>query len=138
MLHDAFLRIFARIETFRWQGEGSLKMWLEQVTRNTIIDNLRQNRTFAIVPLGDTEPEIADEPTADDIYGIDVNDLLRLISELPAGYRTVINLYCIDGLPHKEIARLRGIKEKTSASQLNRAKALLGKKIKELGIRNEE
>ena len=137
MLHDAFLRIFARIETFRWQGEGSLKMWLEQVTRNTIIDTLRQSRALTIVPMADTDSEPTDEPTADDIYSLNMNELMQLISELPAGYRAVINLYCIDGLPHKEIARLLGIKEKSSASQLNRAKAMLAKKVKKR-VKNEE
>ena len=131
LLHDAFLRIFARLDSFRWKGEGSLRAWLEQVTRSTVVDNLRQSQSLTFVPLGDVELESTDEPTADDIYRMDVNELMRLISELPAGYRAVFNLYCIDGFSHREIARMLGIKEKTSASQLARAKAQLAKRIRE-------
>ena len=59
------------------------------------------------------------------------DDLKRLIAELPDGYRTVFNLYCIEELSHREIAERLGISEKTSSSQLFRAKALLARRIKE-------
>ena len=132
-LHDAFLRIFGQINHFRWQGEGSLKVWMEQVTRSVAIDDLRHHNAFTVLPLDQSAEEPMDEPepTADDIYRIDEADLFRLIGELPAGYRAVFNLYCIDGFSHREIARMLGIKEKTSASQLTRAKAQLAKRIRE-------
>ena len=138
MLHDAFLRIFSRMDAFRWKGEGSLRVWLEQVTRSTAIDNLRKAGALSFVPLDRVVNEPMDEPSADDVNALDRNDLLRLIGELPAGYRAVINLYCIDGLTHKEIARLLGIKERTSASQLTRAKALLASRIKERVLEMED
>ena len=59
------------------------------------------------------------------------DDLKRLIAELPDGYRTVFNLYCIEELSHREIAERLGISEKTSSSQLFRAEALLARRIKE-------
>lgn len=70
----------------------------------------------------DEEPETEDIP-ASDIY--------RMIRALPNGYRTIFNLYVIDGKSHKEIAKLLSIKESSSASQLHRAKALLANKIKQ-------
>ncbi|MBO7497809.1 MAG: sigma-70 region 4 domain-containing protein, partial [Bacteroidaceae bacterium] len=65
------------------------------------------------------------------INRISDDELFRLIGELPEGYRVVFNLYCIDGCSHREIARLLGIKERTSASQLARAKALLASRIRQ-------
>jgi RNA polymerase sigma factor, sigma-70 family len=132
-LHDAFLRIFGQINRFRWQGEGSLKVWMEQVTRNVAIDSLRKRQTLTVVPLDEmgTEPTDVPEPTADDINRISDDELFRLIGELPEGYRVVFNLYCIDGCSHREIARLLGIKERTSASQLARAKALLAARVRQ-------
>lgn len=138
-LHDAFLNIFGGLNRFRWQGEGSLGVWMERVARNVAIDSLRKRRTLAFVPIDETETELKDvpEPTADYIDRISDDDLFRLIGELPEGYRVVFNLYCIDGCSHKEIARLLGIKERTSASQLARAKSLLAARIRRLWS-NEE
>ena len=132
-LHDAFLNIFGGLNRFRWQGEGSLCVWMERVARNVAIDSLRKRQTLTVVPLDEmgTEPTDVPEPTADDINRISDDELFRLIGELPEGYRVVFNLYCIDGCSHREIARLLGIKERTSASQLARAKALLAARIKE-------
>ena len=63
--------------------------------------------------------------------------LMQFISELPAGYRTVFNLYIFEEKSHKEIARLLGINEKSSASQLTRAKATLAAKVREWMKRND-
>ena len=69
-----------------------------------------------------------DPPDAESLTG---DELTALIRTLPDGYRTVFNLYAIEGKRHKEIAGLLGIKENSSASQYLRAKALLAAKIKE-------
>jgi len=77
--------------------------------------------------LGDT-PD--DDPIIEqNVNTIDVSTIMQMISELPDGYRTVFNLYCLDGYSHQEIAQQLGISEKTSSSQLARAKALLARKI---------
>jgi len=132
-LHDAFLKIFGQLDRFRWQGEGSLIVWMERVARSVAIDSLRQRRTIDFVRPDEAGNELADvpEPTEDDIGRIDEESLIRLIGELPEGYRVVFNLYCIDGCSHNEIARLLGIKAKSSASQLHRAKALLAAKVRQ-------
>ena len=62
---------------------------------------------------------------------------MQFISELPAGYRTVFNLYIFEEKSHKEIARLLGINEKSSASQLTRAKATFAAKVREWMKRND-
>ena len=78
--------------------------------------------------LGD--PPDDDEAPSSEVNNLDASTIMEMIAELPDGYRTVFNLYCLDGFSHKEIAEQLGISEKTSSSQLARAKALLAKRIK--------
>jgi RNA polymerase sigma-70 factor (ECF subfamily) len=72
-----------------------------------------------------------DEPDEDDISIIPEDVLLQFISELPTGYRTVFNLHTFEELSHKEIAQLLNINEKSSASQLARAKSTLAQRVNE-------
>ena len=76
-------------------------------------------------------PEVYEEPDASSMDSIPQKVLMQFISGLPAGYRTVFNLYIFEEKSHKEIARLLGINEKSSASQLTRAKAALAVKVRE-------
>ena len=92
---------------------------------------LRQKRRVHYPTTVDRLPERYEEPTSDEMERLPYDDLKRLIAELPDGYRTVFNLYCIEELSHREIAERLGISEKTSSSQLFRAKALLARRIKE-------
>ena len=71
-----------------------------------------------------------DDPGA--VENIGYKELMKIVSELPAGFRTVFNMYVVEGYSHKEIAEELGISENTSRSQLQRARMLLQRKIKEL------
>lgn len=131
VLHDGFLRIFQSIKQFSYQGEGSLKAWLSRVMVNVALGYLRKKNVQLQREVLMTE--IPDVPDTDDS---DLNDiprsvLMKFISELPDGYRTVFNLYVFEEKSHKEIASLLGITEHTSSSQFYRAKSLLIKKINE-------
>lgn len=131
VLHDGFLRIFQSIKQFSYQGEGSLKAWLSRVMVNEALGYLRKKNVQLQQEVLMTE--IPDVPNTDDS---DLNDiprsvLMKFISELPDGYRTVFNLYVFEEKSHKEIASLLGITEHTSSSQFYRAKSLLIKKINE-------
>lgn len=131
VLHDGFLRIFQFIKQFSYQGEGSLKAWLSRVMVNEALGYLRKKNVQLQQEVLMTE--IPDVPDTDDS---DLNDiprsvLMKFISELPDGYRTVFNLYVFEEKSHKEIASLLGITEHTSSSQFYRAKSLLIKKINE-------
>lgn len=131
LMHDAFLKIIASIDRFAYRGEGSLRAWIERVTINLAIERLRRERRQPLfTTLDDDTLRTADEPTADEIDRMPQQTLLRLVAELPEGYRTVFNLYCLDGHSHREIARMLGINEKSSSSQLARARALLAARIK--------
>ncbi len=131
MLHDGFLKMYASFDKFTWRGEGSLRAWMERVLINCILQTLRKNdvmnRTVEIEEVSD----VYEEPDSSDIETIPKDVLMQFIKELPEGYRTVFNLYTFEEKSHKEIARLLGINEKSSASQLFRAKTALAKRIKE-------
>lgn len=131
ILHDGFLRIFTSFDKFDYRGEGSLKAWLSRVMVNTALEYLRKNGKINQVLTLDEIPDIVDpESESDDLERIPQDVLMNFISELPSGYRTVFNLYTFEEKSHKEIADLLKISEKTSSSQLYRARIILAKKIK--------
>jgi len=133
VLQDALVRIYTSIDRFAWRGTGSLWAWTDRVAINTAIDWLRQHHDEAVNrrTLDQVKPEDVDEPDAADVEAIDPAVVMRLVAALPPGYRTVFNLYCLDGYSHTDIARRLGISAKTSSSQLARARALLAKQIKD-------
>ena len=131
LVHDGFLKIFDSFDKFTWRGEGSLRAWMERVMVNTALQFLRKNDVMNQTMALDEVPETYDEPDASAVEAIPQKVLMQFISELPAGYRTVFNLYTFEDKSHKEIAQMLGINEKSSASQLFRAKSVLAKKVKE-------
>lgn len=131
LLHDGFLKIYASLDKFEWRGEGSLRAWMERVVVNVALQHLRKNDVLSRSIELDGVEDTCKEPDPSDIETIPQKVLMNFISELPDGYRTVFNLYTFEELSHKEIARLLGIKETSSASQLFRAKNTLIKRIKE-------
>lgn len=131
LLHDGFLKIFDSFDKFTWRGEGSLRAWMERVMVNTVLQYLRKNDVMNQATALENVPQVYEEPDASSIDVIPQKVLMRFINELPTGYRTVFNLYVFEEKSHKEIAQLLGINEKSSASQLVRAKAALATKIRE-------
>lgn len=131
LLHDGFLKIYASFDKFTWRGEGSLRAWMERVMVNTVLQQLRRNDALTHTTELEGIEESYEEPGASDVEVIPQKVLMSFISELPEGYRTVFNLYTFEEKSHKEIARMLGINEKSSASQLFRAKGALAKRIKE-------
>ena len=133
VLQDSFIKVFSSIGTFRYKGEGSLYAWIRKIVINRSLDWLRLQKRNGTVPID--EARSSSEIEEKDIGPIPEDVLARMVEELPDGYRTVFNLFAIDGYSHREIGRMLGIKEKTSSSQYFRARALLAGKIKEY-IRN--
>ncbi len=105
---------------------------MERITINTSLEWLRMKKRLDIVSYSDeilsTKIE-AIETTTEEVERVPQSVLIQLIAELPDGYRTVFNLYNIEGYSHREIAEELGINEKSSSSQLLRAKRLLATKI---------
>lgn len=130
VFQDALVHILSHIGDFQYRGAGSLPAWATRVVVNQSLKFLRTNQRHEFAPLCD---DIADEPETDDppISDVPPDAIHEMVSRLPTGYRTVFNLYVFEDHSHKEIARLLGISERTSASQLHRAKNLLAKMIQQ-------
>ncbi len=128
LLHDAFIKIFRSMDKFNYRGEGSLRAWASRIVVNAALHKLREEGSKGTISL-DT---LAAEPPTETppVERVPRELLLQFIAELPEGYRTVFNLFCIEEYSHREIAQKLGINEKSSSSQLLRAKRLLATKIK--------
>ena len=130
ILQDGFVKVFKHIGTF--QGKGSFEGWVRRIMVHTSIEHYRRNSRYFMVDI----EEAGDMEFAADVLSVlSKNEILKLISELPAGYRTVFNLYVVEGYSHQEIADILGISEGTSKSQLSRAKKILQEKLRKLNIR---
>ena len=131
VLQNSFVKIFTSLPTFEYRNESSFRGWMIKIVVNEALCFLRERKRLLFVNLNEALMEKTDdeEPKAEQITA---GELHQLISELPDGYRTVVNLYVFENHSHKQIAELLGITESTSASQFYYAKRLLGKRIKEL------
>jgi RNA polymerase sigma factor (sigma-70 family) len=131
ILLDGFVKFFAHLPAFRYQGEAALYAWIKKIMVNECLMFLRRRHSFAVVT-DDAAETVSkeEEPLAD----LSAAEILGLIVGLPVGYRTVFNLHVIEGLEHREIAELLGIAEGTSKSQLRKAKLLLRKMLSLKGI----
>ena len=128
ILVTSFMKVFDRIGQFK--GEGSFEGWVRRIVVNEALSYLRKNKSMYV----ETDLEAADKKVDMDTItsGLEAEDLLKLVAELPTGYRMVFNLYAIDGYSHKEIADQLGISESTSKSQLSRARNYLQAKLLEM------
>lgn len=136
LLHDGFLKIFGSFDKFTWRGDGSLRAWMERVMVNTALQFLRKNDVISQSASLEDLSDDYEEPDASVVELIPQSVLMQFINELPTGYRTVFNLYTFEEKSHKEIAQLLGINEKSSASQLFRAKGVLAKRVREWLMNN--
>ncbi len=128
ILQEAFLKIWSSIGAFSYRGEGSLKAWMSKITVNLSLKHLRNSGKLHYEDIDSLKEDIAESEI--DAGRVPTDTLMRFIRELPDGYRTVFNLFVVEGLSHKEIAKMLGIKENTSASQLFKAKAMMAEKIR--------
>ncbi len=128
ILQDGFVTLFSKLDSY--SGAGSFEGWARRIFVNTALMSLRKKDA-----LKNTEDlEAAWNMASGDpspIQKIGNDDLLKMVAALPPGFRTVFNMYVIEGYSHKEIAEALGISETTSRSQLQRARVLLQSKIKE-------
>lgn len=124
LLQEAWVTVFGKISSFK--GEGSLEGWIRRIVINTALMHLRQKKIQWVDT--DNVPDVI----ATEMVSLETRDLLLLIQELPEGFRTVFNLYAIEGYSHSEIGNLLGISENTSKSQYSRARAHLMNKVQRL------
>ena len=123
-LLDGFYKFFKNISSFNYQGDAALYVWLKRIMVNECLMFLRKKNVFTIV----TEATVDEVPIQEEaLNNLSANEIFKTIVQLPVGYRTVFNLYVIEGMSHREIAELLGISEGTSKSQFSKAKILLQK-----------
>lgn len=129
VLQDAFVKIFHKVVEFKM--EGSLEGWIRRIVVNTALDAIRKNKkTLGDVSVDDVSYKVS--YTDDNFDDMDVKHLLKIISELPDGYRVVFNMFAIEGYSHKEIADTLGVTENTSKSQYSRARAYLRNELEKV------
>ena len=129
LMHDGFITVYSKIGDFR--SEGSFEGWMRRIFVNTALEALRKNDLLRNgVELNALEPQQEADYSA--VEKISADELMELIAQLPPGFRTVFNMFAIEGYSHREIAETLNINESTSRSQYTRAKRLLQKWIKEL------
>ncbi|MVZ65634.1 sigma-70 family RNA polymerase sigma factor [Sphingobacterium sp. DK4209] len=134
MLQQGFIKVFTKSALF--DGTGVLEGWIRRIMVNTAIESYRKNKLSFISTDQVSTTELAGHASLQ-LNNLDYKDLLRLIKDLPLGYKTVFNLYAIEGYNHREIAELLQISEGNSKSQLSRARQWLRERIlkmEELGI----
>jgi len=129
MLQEGFIKVFQKLDSFKFQGvfEG----WLRRIFVNTAINIIRKYQKLQY----ETDIEQAGTMASNAAEVLDAmqnKEVIELIRNMPQGYRTVLNLYAIEGYSHKEIGEMLGINESSSRSQFTRAKAVLAKKINAL------
>lgn len=129
LMHDGLLQVYDNIGSFEWTGPGSLKRWLYIVQRNVVMMHLRKMSIWSETATVDAEMAEEDIAEPENIDDISSEEICRMIAELPQSYRTIFNMYVIDGYSHREIAELLGIQEKASSSELAKARKILAAKI---------
>jgi RNA polymerase sigma factor (sigma-70 family) len=127
ILQEGFIKIFENLRQYK--HEGSFEGWMRRIMVNTALERFRSRHNLYRVDDIDQIPEPDAEPDNQDYAGLEANDLLEIIRELPPKYRMVFNLYAIEGYSHKEISTMVNISEGTSKSNLSRARVILQRRV---------
>jgi RNA polymerase sigma-70 factor, ECF subfamily len=132
MTHESLIKVFLYLKNFR--RESSLKTYISRIAINHAIYHQRKNNPRSVNAdvynmdiIDESEPDYFEE--SENEIKIKTDELLKFIQKLPFGYRAVLNMYVIDELSHKEIAKILRISESTSKSQLHKARKMMKKLI---------
>jgi RNA polymerase sigma factor (sigma-70 family) len=124
-LQETFITVFRKLE--QWKGDGELGAWIRRIAVNTSLNGIKSRHRIVenmnVIPIDNISYHAVSQQPASD------KELMELVHQLPLGYKTVFNLYAIEGYSHEEIGKMLEIKPATSRSQLARARELLMKKI---------
>ena len=129
VLQEGFITLFTHLESYK--GEGSFEGWARKIFITTALMELRRKDALKMSDELDVVRGMKTD-TVSQLQNIGYKDLMKLITTLPAGFRTVFNLHVVEGYSHKDISEMLGISETTSRTQLSRARAWLQNKIKEI------
>lgn len=125
ILQDSFVKIYTKLDTYQYTG--SFEGWMKRIVTNTAIEYYRRKVDLITVEDISYSPYL----TVQEEKTLEVEELLKMIQNMPEGYRMIFNLYVIEGYSHNEIADKLKISEGTSKSQLSRARVFLQKQFKD-------
>lgn len=126
VLSNAFIKVFRKID--QYNGDGALGGWIRRIMINESLNFIRYQKNLFVEVEEENHSVLSHEDVQENA---NAEHLMMMISELPLGYRTVFNLYGIEGYSHKEIGEMLGISENTSKSQLSKARKHLQQKLGE-------
>lgn len=126
ILQEGFIKVFRKIGSYR--GEGSFEGWIRRIFVNTAIEQFRR-KTY-MQPITEREENTVEATYLSVLDNLAEKDIIKLVQQLSPGYRTVFNMYVVEGYTHRQIAEALGISEGTSKSQLSRAKIILQDLVK--------
>jgi RNA polymerase sigma-70 factor (ECF subfamily) len=129
VLQDGFITLFSKLSDYK--GEGSFEGWARRIFVTTALMSLRKKDALKM----SDELDLAKGMTTDSssqLQNIGYKDLMKLVMSLPPGFRTVFNMYAIEGYSHKEISDILGISESTSRTQFSRARLWLQSRLNEM------
>ena len=129
ILQDGFVTLFTHLQDYK--GDGSFEGWARRIFVTTALMSLRKKDALKMSDDLEAARGLKAETTSQ-IQNIGYKELMKLVMTLPPGFRTVFNMYAIEGYSHKEIGEMLGISETTSRTQLSRARIWLQNKIKEI------
>jgi len=125
-LQEGFIKVFNKLH--QYANKGSFEGWLRTIFVNNSIEALRKNKKWYELFPNEKSPQLITNTNILDHLA--TQELLQCIQKLPDGYRTIFNLYVIEGFSHKEISKMLAISEGTSKSQLSRARTALQRIVK--------
>jgi len=130
LFQEGFIKVFTNLE--KYSGEGSFEGWIRRIMINTSLKSISK-KSFKNESIGIEDYQQNDNKIAPEVFSkLSVDDLMKLVNELPDGYKFVFNLYAIEGYSHKEIAKMLKVEVSTSRSQLVKARRMLQQKIENL------
>jgi RNA polymerase sigma-70 factor (ECF subfamily) len=134
ILQEGFIKIFNKIQSYR--GDGSFEGWIRRIIVNTAIEHFRKK--VYLQPISETEENTVEGKYLSVLDSLAEKDIIQLVQQLSPGYRTVFNMYVVEGYTHKQIADILEISEGTSKSQLSRAKLILQDLVKKFIERRKQ
>ena len=135
LMLNGFYKFFISLSSFQYKGDAALYGWIKKIVVNECLMFLRKKTGFIL----SREIPVEETGVDNEIFSdLGMEDIFKVIRELPVGYRTIFNLHAIEGWEHKEIAGILGISEGTSKSQLNKARKLLQKNLLQQGLLYEQ
>jgi RNA polymerase sigma factor (sigma-70 family) len=126
ILQEGFIKVYNKIGSFR--REGSFEGWIRRIFVNTAIEQFRKK--VYLQPITEMEEDTVEGKYLSVLDRLSEKDIIQLVQQLSPGYRTVFNMYVVEGYTHKQISEMLGISEGTSKSQLSRAKMILQDLVK--------